>query len=213
MTNDQKIHSIGRLNFETVGSITAMVVGVCALFIAWDQAQIMRKQQHASVLPVVNISSGFSSAGAENVLKLSIENVGIGPALIESAVLTVSGKNIAGWDDMKTHFLPEALHNNYTSSFDTTIGVLAAGKQRNVMTISWTRTDDSDDAFSHLKSSVFAAAETSPDFSVCYCSVFDRCWRTAALGDSTPVPVDECANKGMDAIAMLIQTIPEESQS
>jgi hypothetical protein len=34
--------SLLRLRFETVGAIAAIVAGVAALFVSWDQARVMR---------------------------------------------------------------------------------------------------------------------------------------------------------------------------
>ena len=134
-----------RLNFETVGSITAMVIGACALFVAWDQAQIMRKQQHASVLPVINIDGGFSTSADSHVMTLSFSNDGIGPALIESASLTLDGREILDWPDLRDRLLPPALHEGFESNLDTSIGILAAGETSRSIVLAWPVGDEQTD--------------------------------------------------------------------
>ncbi|MEM9618158.1 MAG: hypothetical protein AAF936_09380 [Pseudomonadota bacterium] len=195
------------LNFETVGSITAMVIGMCALFVAWDQAQIMRKQQHASVLPVVNIDGGFSTSADAHVMTLSFSNDGIGPAIVESASLTLDGREISDWPDLRDGLLPPALHEGFESNLDTSIGVLAAGETSNSIVLTWSINDERTAAFEELKSRVFSSVNQGTQFSVCYCSVFERCWRTSADYAAKPNPVKQCEDAGEDVVVRLLQTI------
>ncbi len=199
------------LNFETVGSIVAMVVGLSALFVAWDQAQIMRKQQHASVIPIVNVAGGFSSVAEENVMTISIQNDGIGPALVESAQLVVAGERIADWPDLEARLLPEALRPRLDVSLSSAIGVLAAGERLDVLVARWPREPAVDAAFRVLQADVYGSMGDTTDFGVCYCSVFDKCWRTNATGAARPVPVAACEDAGEDVIARLLQTAPQPS--
>ena len=139
MTKPEKRSS---LNFETVGSIAAMVIGACALFVAWDQAQIMRKQQHASVLPAVSITSGFSTEPDGYAMRVAIKNDGIGPAMIESAELVVDGAQVSDWAAFRDRLLPPQLHAGFSSSLDSAIGMLAAGEKSEAILIVWPRNDE-----------------------------------------------------------------------
>ncbi|MEO1013953.1 MAG: hypothetical protein AAFX08_02080 [Pseudomonadota bacterium] len=199
------------LNFETVGSIVAMVVGLSALFVAWDQAQIMRKQQHASVIPIVNVAGGFSSAADENVMTISIQNDGIGPALVESAQLVVAGAAVSDWSDLSTRLLPDALRSRLDVSLSSAIGVLAAGERLDVLIARWPRDPALEAAFRSLQADVYSSMGKTTDFGVCYCSVFDKCWRTNSTGAARPIPVSACDNAGDDVIARLLQTAPQFS--
>lgn len=209
MTEETKKRRV--LNFETVGSIAAMVIGVCALFVAWDQAQIMRKQQHASVLPVLNVSGGFSSEGGFHTMTISIRNDGVGPAVIESADLIVDGASVEDWPDLRDRFMPTALHTDFSSNLDTAIGILAAGEVSNAIVMSWPRNDATDVDFGALKERVFADAN-SAFFSVCYCSVFDRCWKSSPDNSAKPERVKRCDSAGSDVVARLLQTISDDGQ-
>lgn len=199
------------LNFETVGSLAAIVIGACALFVAWDQAQIMRKQQHASVIPIINIAGGFSSSTESHTMTISFQNDGIGPAIVESAHLTINGRDVADWPDLRDQFLPADLESGFNSSLDTAIGVLAAGEKTNAILMTWARNERTDAAFEDLKMKVFSGSGESAVFSVCYCSVFDRCWRSGAGAEAgaKPTPVKKCDRAGDDVVARLLQTISE----
>lgn len=200
------------LNFETVGSIVAMIIGAAALFVAWDQAQIMRKQQHASVIPIINISGGFSSTPDSHVMSISFRNDGIGPAIVESAHLSIDRREVLDWPDLRDRFLPDGLQSGFHSSLDTAIGVIAAGERTDAIRFSWPTGAPYDAAFEELKSKVFSDAGQEAVFSVCYCSVFDRCWRSGSGADlgAKPTPVKRCSKAGEDVVARLLQSISNE---
>ncbi|MEM6538046.1 MAG: hypothetical protein AAF668_09995 [Pseudomonadota bacterium] len=195
------------LSFETVGSIVAMIVGLSALFVAWDQAQIMRKQQHASVIPIVNVDGGFTVRPDANIMRLGIQNDGIGPALVASASLLVDGKEIEDWGDFVDRFLPPTLSSGYTTSFDTSIGVLAPGESTASIDVFWPRNETIDAAFRDFQTQVFKSVGDQTNFVVCYCSVFDRCWRTNGVGASKPIEVDHCDDEGDDVISRFLISV------
>lgn len=200
-------------NFETVGSIAAMVIGACALFVAWDQAQIMRKQQHASVLPAVSITSGFSTEPEGYAMRVAIKNDGIGPAMIESAELVVDGAPVSDWADLRDRLLPPQLHADFSSSLDSAIGMLAAGEKSEAILIFWPRNEETRAGFEALKARVFAADTAETYFGVCYCSVFEKCWVAGPENASRPKPVKKCESAGEDVVARLLQTISEDEAS
>lgn len=202
-----------RLSFDTVGSIAAIVIGACALFVAWDQAQIMRKQQHASVMPAVNVASGFSSNADSFVMTVTISNDGIGPALIESASLHVDGKPVEDWPDLRDRLLPPALHDDFASNLDSAIGMLAAGAKSDAIQLIWPRNETTSAGFEALKARVFSADSAENYFSVCYCSVFDKCWVAGPeRNTSRPTHVKKCNDAGDDVVARLLQTISKDEE-
>ena len=201
------------LNFETIGSIAAIVIGACALFVAWDQAQIMRKQQHASVIPAVNIASGFSSDPDAYVMTVTISNDGIGPAVIESAALYVDGEPVRDWPDFRDRLLPPGLHGDFSSNLDSAIGMLAAGEKSVAIQFLWPRSEETRAGFEALKARAFSADSAKTYFSVCYCSVFEKCWMTGPeKSTARPEKVKKCEHAGDDVVARLLQTISEDEQ-
>lgn len=81
-----------RLNSDSLVSITAIVVSVCALFVTIYQTILMREQQSAAVWPKLIIAHGFvENAGDSSFYRLFIRNVGIGPAIIRR--VEISYKN------------------------------------------------------------------------------------------------------------------------
>ncbi|MGP1274600.1 MAG: hypothetical protein ACQRW7_04185 [Caulobacterales bacterium] len=162
-----------RLRFETVGSITAIVVGVAALYVSWDQARVMRAQQHASVLPAIQIDGFQTRDGEMASIGLRIRNAGVGPAIVSSVALTrldQPSEDIAPI----TALLPDGSN----LSWSTMIGrVIAAGETVEAISFYWPA-----DALSAEQSAELATEWTSWDVSVCYCSVFERCWIAETRG-------------------------------
>ncbi|MCB0641792.1 MAG: hypothetical protein KDC44_09145, partial [Phaeodactylibacter sp.] len=76
-----------RLSSGVVISIAAIIVSVCALFISIFEVRIMREQQHAMAWPYIEWLPGY----AEERLTLTVENKGIGPAVIKKIKMEVEG--------------------------------------------------------------------------------------------------------------------------
>ncbi len=67
-------------NSEKLMSILAILASMGTLFIIIYQTQLIRKQQHASVLPYLEV---WNSQPNDSTYQLTIVNNGIGPAFIE----------------------------------------------------------------------------------------------------------------------------------
>ncbi|MEM9704569.1 MAG: hypothetical protein AAF850_00680 [Pseudomonadota bacterium] len=195
------------LSFETVGSIAAMFIGVCALFVTWDQAQIMRKQQHAAVLPVLTVDVSMSSAGDAHAFAVTLHNEGVGPAMVQSAAMTVEGQTIETWGDFAAAFLPTPLATPANASIGTSRGVIAAGEDETVLRLIWPQTPVHDAAFRMLTKRIFGPTGANSTFVVCYCSVFDRCWEIGGKSEQDqPQKVPRCVDQGRDVTERLLTT-------
>ena len=89
------------LTSEMLVGISAVVIGVCALFVSLYETKLMRQEQRAAVLPIIELSRSFYAADEADdsswrVLTVA-ENVGIGPARILDFEVTVDGKPHATW--------------------------------------------------------------------------------------------------------------------
>lgn len=77
-----------RLDSNTIISIAATVVSVCALFLSVYQTILSRQQQSASVWPKLVIGNGYmKNVGSDSFYRLYVRNVGIGPAIIRSVTI------------------------------------------------------------------------------------------------------------------------------
>jgi len=95
---------------EMLVGVSAVVIGVCALGVSLYEASLMREQQRAAVLPILELGRSFyltpeDEDTEEWRLSFSAENVGIGPARIVDFVVTVDGEPQATWGEaMRTRW-------------------------------------------------------------------------------------------------------------
>ena len=155
-----------------VVAISAVVIGACALVVAFYEVRIMRADQRASVLPLVelNHSTLRRARDAPGVsptitqLKFSAENVGIGPAKIVNFRVTVDGRPFTTWGDTVRALLGREESINYSSS--TIMGrTIPVGQTIEVFSMS--DTELADDIYANID---------RLDFEACFCSVFNECW-------------------------------------
>ena len=191
--SDKKPDARG-LNFETVGSIVAMLIGAVALFVAWDQAQVMRKQQHASVWPILTIDRSFNMKDDIVSFEFWVENAGVGPAVLKSARLRAGNEELSAWNVLRDR-LPDSL-SEIERTHSASIGgrALAPGVNFAPYGLYWRDIKDPRAALRLLNATY---ADVSVD--ICYCSVFDRCWIGSSLVDAEPQKVKTCP-QGADGI-------------
>ena len=86
-----------RVNPEMLVGVSAVVIGVCALGVSLYETNLMREEQRAAVIPLVELSRSYyvdhDRAEGERVrLDLNIANVGIGPARISDFQVRVDDR-------------------------------------------------------------------------------------------------------------------------
>lgn len=173
--------SLLRLRFETVGSIMAIVVGVAALFISWDQGKVMREEVRASVWPALQVDGFVSTSGEAMSMGLNIQNAGVGPALIRTIQLRYRGELVRDLDELTALFPDGADRSTNTLSGR----ILAAGDRVRPFEFRFPVEDDPD--------AVAVMAQVANDWAVdvCYCSALDECWISSQT-TSAPTPVRAC---------------------
>jgi hypothetical protein len=184
-------------NHQAITAIGAMLVGVAALFIAWEQARVMRaqqevmqEQQHGSVYPVLQIDGYFRQRDGRQQVGVSVTNAGVGPALIDDVVLI---RDEAPSDEFERvmALMPQGTNLNWSSMVGR---VLAAGDTATMMEYSWPLEAMPDEAFD-----AFLAEWSHWDMTACYCSVFGRCWVADTQGVGLrPQAVDACPRPDED---------------
>ena len=180
------------LNFETVGSIAAMVIGASALFVAWDQAQVMRAQQHASVWPLLSPDFEIHSDDDSLIIELSLANEGVGPALVESAFLTLNGEKVSNQEYLMVRLFPDGAPKGAArfNGSDIEASVIGANDVAQVVRVAWAQTDENIAIFSEFATSYVIGGGQDVSITACYCSVFDRCF--ISTGQGRPTRVKQC---------------------
>ncbi len=86
-------------NSERILSLSAMSISFITLIIFIHQTNLMSRQNHLSILPYLSLS--VSNSPGDSSMRLSLENHGVGPAIIESVILNYQGKqyNMVHYDN------------------------------------------------------------------------------------------------------------------
>jgi len=175
-------------NHQTLTGIGAMLVGVAALFVAWDQGRVMRAQQHGAVVPVLQLDGFVSSTPDLRSVGLRVVNNGVGPAMIESVSLRRRGVVSDNFDALIA-LLPVGFDRSWSSVNGR---ALAPGGEVEPVMFMWERGSLSEDELGAL-----LAEWQHWSVEACYCSVFNRCW-TSSSGNAGRSPVRSCPAVDVD---------------
>ncbi|MEZ5997094.1 MAG: hypothetical protein R3B98_00170 [Hyphomonas sp.] len=179
---------------EMLIAVCAVITSVVALFVAWDQGRVMRAQQHGSVYPLIQMDGFVATSPERASIGLRISNSGVGPAIIESVRMLKDGKPL---DDLNQY--RDSLPEKYDLSWAGLTGrALAPGAEITPLDISWTREDITSEQLAAVSSQWGGLV-----MEICYCSVFDRCWRAQDLGTSRAKRVKRCERGETDIFEQL----------
>ena len=170
---------------EMMVALSALVVAVTALVVSVLQAQIMRQEQHVSVWPAV--SMGVDVSADQGSFEFSAQNKGIGPGIVREFRLEVDGEPITSWDDFERAISPELPRASAGRNQRSLTGVvLLPGEERRVYGF------QNPEAYPLLREGLGRVRMT-----VCYCSVYGRCWistsdYTGSEVETEPTAVASC---------------------
>ena len=184
-------------------AICALVSSLAAVFIAWDQGRVMRAQQHGEVFPVIQVDGFSNNTSDYSDLGLNVRNSGVGPALVESVTLEVDGETIESFGTI----LAQAPGNYDITRSALTGRALAPGEQVTLIELGWTRENATISEIAAL-----ALQTQAWQLKICYCSVFERCWRTSGFGNARAERVQTCPRKETDLFTNFVPVSPAPSR-
>jgi len=80
------------MDFNTIGSIVAIIVGVCALGISIWQGIETRKNNRLSVIPRIVVLGNWITSEEITPIGIIVENRGIGPAIITDIEIKIDNQ-------------------------------------------------------------------------------------------------------------------------
>ena len=178
-----KANRQSRLHPEMIVGVSAVLIGVCALIVSIYETRLMRQQQQAAVLPILELGRSHYVTGDDQDrwrLSLHTSNVGIGPARVLDFRVTVDGEPQRTWGDAMQALLgiDRAVHYGHSSINGRTLPA-----DREIVMF-----DLSDESLAPAIINAFDRL----DFEACYCSVFDECWTASYSGYGSHEAVDGC---------------------
>lgn len=185
---------------EFLVAICALVSSLAAVFIAWDQARVMRAQQHGAVYPVLQTEGFVSNRAGQRQIGLRISNSGVGPAILESVRLMQADTGLEITD--LTDFISRLPDNNDISWSGLAGRAIAPGETVEPLVISWPMATSDE-----LEIAGAMTQSANWQLEICYCSVFARCWQTSEIGVSRAERVADCTPRDEDVFAALGETM------
>ena len=179
-----QIESKGKIHPEMLVGISAVVIGLCALGVSLYETSLMRSEQRAAVVPILELGRSYNYSVTDpsrNRLSLIAENVGIGPARVIDFRVTIDGESYTTWDAAMRTLAGAEDRIAYSMS---TINGRTIPPDRRIEMFKLSDLEYLDailEGFERL------------DLEACYCSVFDECWTTKMTTFGASEPVEGCA--------------------
>lgn len=174
-----------RIQPEMLVGVSAVLIGVCALGVSLYETSLMREEQRAAVMPLMELGRSYSLGGSETFndewrLSLHAENVGIGPARIMDFRVTVDEVPKPTWDAALRALIRRDVPVMYGQS---TINGRTIPPDRQI-----TMFELRD---KKLTAEIIGEFDRI-DFEACFCSVFDECWTASYSTFGATTPVNSC---------------------
>ncbi len=182
-----------RLTFwQTLLSLAGVFTGAVALYAALNESQAVRQQTAASVWPYVQMMTHDTDDGETAHFSLIFENVGVGPARMQSVQITLDGEAVGTWDEATADILESPAQVGVDFGRNSiSRRVIAPGESITAFQTSNRR------IALHMQEAV---ASGRADVVYCYCSIFDECWQSQVWSDASGAesnqPIDACPEYG-----------------
>ena len=173
----------GKIHPEMLVGISAVVIGLCALGVSLYETSLMRSEQRAAVVPILELGRSYNVSVTDpsrNRLSFIAQNVGIGPARVIDFRVTIDGEPYPTWDAAMRELADVDERVSYSMS---TIGGRTIPPDRTIEMFNLSDLEHLDAILEDFE---------RVDFVACYCSVFDECWTTTMTTFGASVPAEGC---------------------
>lgn len=154
------------IRYET---IIATLVGVSALFVSGYTAYVQRQQVRAAVWPILEYDTSN-----EPDIRFTLENKGVGPAIVRHVMVTVDGQPVRQWPDVLQKLLGPGDHKFVEGTISG--HVLAAGESMRI----FAPLDDENQPLTLQRGGPLWTALNNDrarvSIEICYCSTLGECW-------------------------------------
>jgi len=166
---------------EMLIGLSALVVSLVAVGVGVYSAVTDRTYAKASVWPRLIITTNVTTSDTSlSDIGVKISNKGTGPAIIQSIKVWSQGNEISQWQDIITPHR-KLLGSISLTTADISKGVISADQTFVLFNLR----SESQDIIKQYKEKIFPTK-----LEVCYCSIYDECWKV--VSDDKPTPVQMC---------------------
>lgn len=159
-------------NFDRLFGVAAFFISIATFVVYIYEANLIRTQQYASVLPYLEM---WNSRPTEGTYKLIIVNNGIGPAFVKEVQIVYQGKTYEG-DHVDFHYkaiYPKDSSIHFISTNMRPGRVIPAGQQIELISI------ENDPASAKKAYEIYGGENAN--FKIVYASVYDEKWKMTGM--------------------------------
>lgn len=192
---DDRLSRVVRgVRFDLIIALCALVISTLAAGASWWQARVLQAQTRvlaeqlgAQVWPYVGVSENISRDRAD----ISIDNDGLGPAVLRSVTAVTHGRNESSFIDVLHAVLgPNLVARAHAHGERINIGISSGGP-------GWVlRPAESKVVFtlvSKLYAGPFIEGLQRSSFRICYCAIIPgKCWLSDSTSTSDPRSTQAC---------------------
>lgn len=206
---------------EMLIAICAVISSIAAVYIAWDQARVMRSQEKADVWPILQLQHNTSADETGALYEFDVHNAGVGPALVEDYIIRMPGQaDTKSFEDTIRLFMGDALKEQFGDpafSNQSLVGrVIRQGDRVRKVGAFWRHQEGLNEAFFAVVDTLVSGQRPVAEVFVCYCSIHEDCWVSSTLeGTLRPVEVKSCKQlpKTIDQLFPRTPVSPQTEES
>jgi hypothetical protein len=167
-------------------SLCAGIAAITAVAVSLYQTSLARQQLRASAWPYVSQANSYVT---DQPYHRTVTNEGVGPARVRDVRVLVDGRPVHTWNDAVKALTgsgePALVYSTLNRG-----SVLQAGASRTILTL----------PPGQRAAQFWQAAQNRLVITICYCSIYDECWRADDQGEE-PQPVRSCPRDSAAAFA------------
>jgi hypothetical protein len=179
------------IRIELLIATLALLASAAASIATVVQTRVVANQLSASVWPYLS----FNLAASPGQIGVTVDNDGLGPALVRNVRLTIDGRQMTEWRRvLRLLILPKAgarksAAHTHSGVDEQDVGfgtVIRPGATLDVIAV---KNEALDYAFLN-------ALKPRIDMQICYCSILGQCWVADLAAADQPKSVNDCGPKG-----------------
>ena len=188
-------------------AIAAMFVSITSLVVAVEHGHTMQRLVEANSWPILQFEThNVAATGEGGEVRLTVVNAGVGHALIKSFEIWYKGQPMRGTGQLigacceTTDEVRTELKTAHWSVGPVTSKVLRAGDHTDFLALPHVE----EGALKNTElEETFDAARDKITVRICYCSVFDECWRSSG----TAIEAERVENCPVPAVAYHVEDL------
>lgn len=181
-----------RIDIGLTTGVIAVLVAFLALLTSMSQTRMAQESQKASVLPIIQVDMGYHYKKSPSTFEINLTNSGVGIAYIQRVQANIKGKPVAGYQVLQDAVMNGRMSSNATLTETPAAGYLRAGDTVTPWHYTWGSSINGRGEIEAYLRGQYGPPMDGVDIEVCYCSIFDDCWKTSTTNTAKPKPVSSC---------------------